>query len=206
MLIAEINQLEAWCTDIGNAYLEAYTEELLYIIAGPEFGELEGHTMIVVKALYGTKTGGIRWWERFSKVLCKMGFYPSKAEDDIWMRDMGDHYEYITRYVDDLTMISRNPQELLRILCEEHHFKLKGNELIRYHLGSNFSRDEKGVVCMSPTKYIKHMMDNYICMFVSALKTLYRLPLERGNHLELDTSDELDEEDTKKYQSLIGAL
>ena len=58
MLIAEINQLEAWCTDIRNAYLEAYTEELLYIIAGPEFGELEGHTMIVVKALYGTKTGG----------------------------------------------------------------------------------------------------------------------------------------------------
>ena len=130
MLIAEINQLEAWCTDIGNAYLEAYTEELLYIIAGPEFGELEGHTMIVVKALYGTKTGGVRWWERFLNVLGKMGFYPSKAEDDIWMRDMGAHYEYIMHYVDDLIVISRNPQELIRILHEEHHFKLKGNEPI----------------------------------------------------------------------------
>ena len=105
--------MEAWCTDIGNAYLEAYTEELLYIITGPEFGELEGHTMIVIKALYGTKMGSIRWWERFSNVLRKMGFYPSKAKDDIWMHDMGDHYEYITHYVDDLTMISRNPQELL---------------------------------------------------------------------------------------------
>ena len=93
LLIANFNQLEAWCTDIGNAYLEAYTKELLYIIAGPEYGELEGHTMIVIKALYGTKTGGIRWWERFSNVLRKMGFYPLKAEDDIWMHDMGDHYE-----------------------------------------------------------------------------------------------------------------
>ena len=119
---------------------------------------------------------------------------------------MGDHYEYITRYVDNLTVISRNPQELLCIIWEEHHFKLKGNELIRYHLGSNFSRDEEGVLCMSPTKYIKCMMDNYICMFGSASKTLYWSPLERGDHPELDTSDELDEEDTKKYQSLIGAL
>ena len=58
IMIAELNQLEAWCTDIGNAYLEAYTEELLYIIVGPEFEELEGHCMIIVKALYGTKTGG----------------------------------------------------------------------------------------------------------------------------------------------------
>ena len=91
IMIAELNQLEAWCTDIGNAYLEAYMEELLYIIVGPEFEELEGHFMIIVKALYGTKTGGIRWWERFSNVLRKMGFFPSKAEDDIWMRDMGNH-------------------------------------------------------------------------------------------------------------------
>ena len=85
LLIAEINQMEAWCTDIGNVYLEAYMEELLYIIAGPEFGDLEGHTMIVIKALYRTKTGGVCWWERFSNVLHKMGFYPSLAEDDIWI-------------------------------------------------------------------------------------------------------------------------
>ena len=43
-------------------------------------------------------------------------------------------------------------------------------------------------------------------MFGSALKTLYLSPLERGDHPELDTSDELNEDDTKKYQSLIGAL
>ena len=40
--IAELNDLEVWCTDIGNAYLESYTKEKVYIIAGPEFGKLEG--------------------------------------------------------------------------------------------------------------------------------------------------------------------
>jgi hypothetical protein len=29
-----------------------------YIIAGPEFGQLEGHYLIIVKALYGLRTSG----------------------------------------------------------------------------------------------------------------------------------------------------
>ena len=53
--IAELNDLEVWCTDVGNAYLESYTKEKVYIIAGPEFGEHEGHVLIIQKALYGLK-------------------------------------------------------------------------------------------------------------------------------------------------------
>jgi hypothetical protein len=36
--LAELNGLDLWATDIGNAYLEAFTMEQNYIIAGPEFG------------------------------------------------------------------------------------------------------------------------------------------------------------------------
>jgi hypothetical protein len=50
LFIAELNQLEAWCTDVGNAYLEAYTDEKVYIVAGNEFGIREGRTLIIVKA------------------------------------------------------------------------------------------------------------------------------------------------------------
>jgi hypothetical protein len=38
-----------------------------------------------------------------------MGFFLSKAEKDIWMRDKGDHYEYVAVYVDDLLIASRAP-------------------------------------------------------------------------------------------------
>jgi hypothetical protein len=78
--------MELWATDIGNAYLEAYTAEKLYIVAGPEFGELEGHMLIISKALYGLRTSGLRWHEQFSQCLREMGFEPCKAEPDIWMR------------------------------------------------------------------------------------------------------------------------
>ena len=40
IFLAELNKLETWSTDIGNAYLEAFTSEKVYIIAGPEFKEL----------------------------------------------------------------------------------------------------------------------------------------------------------------------
>jgi hypothetical protein len=39
--LSELNGLDLWATDICNAYLEAFTMEQNYIVAGPEFGQLE---------------------------------------------------------------------------------------------------------------------------------------------------------------------
>ena len=51
IFLAKLNNLEVWGADIGNAYLEVKTKEKLYIVAGPEFKELEGHILVVYKAL-----------------------------------------------------------------------------------------------------------------------------------------------------------
>jgi hypothetical protein len=48
-----LNKLELWGADIGNEYLEPTTKEKVYIVAGPEFRPLEGHALIIFKALYG---------------------------------------------------------------------------------------------------------------------------------------------------------
>jgi hypothetical protein len=37
--------------DFSSAYLEAYTQEKVCFIAGPEIGPLEGHLLIIVRAL-----------------------------------------------------------------------------------------------------------------------------------------------------------
>jgi len=51
IFLSELNNLNLWATDIGNAYLEAFTDELVVFRAGPEFGPLEGHLLKIVKAL-----------------------------------------------------------------------------------------------------------------------------------------------------------
>ena len=53
IFLGKLNNLELWGADIGNAYLEAFTDEKLYIVAGPEFQDLEGYILIFLKALYG---------------------------------------------------------------------------------------------------------------------------------------------------------
>ena len=142
----------------------------------------------------------------FSNILNAMGFFPSKAEDDIWMRNMGTHYDYIARYVDDLAIVSRDPETIIEVLKETHKLKLKGSGPLKYHLGCSFWRDEQGSLCMSPAKYIERIVDNYTRMFGTKPRTSYTSPLNKGDHPELDDSDELDIDGIKKYQSLIGAL
>ena len=75
--LSELNGLELWNTDIGNAYLESYTSEKVVFIAGLEFGERAGHMMIIRKAQYGLKSSGKCWHDRLHDVLLSMGFFPS---------------------------------------------------------------------------------------------------------------------------------
>ena len=81
MFLVELNELELWATDIGNAYLEAYTSERIYIIAGPEFGELEeGHMLVVSKALYRLHSSGACWHDKFADTMRELNFVACKAE------------------------------------------------------------------------------------------------------------------------------
>ena len=61
IFLGNLNHLDLWRADIENAYLEAFTDEKLYIVAGPEFQEPEGYILIFLKSLYGLKSSGKRW-------------------------------------------------------------------------------------------------------------------------------------------------
>ncbi len=207
LFLAELNGLETWATDIGNAYLEAETSEKVFIIAGPEFGELEGHTLVIFKALYGLRSSGLRWSEKFSLCLRDMGFFASLADPCIWMRRVEDHYEYIAVYVDDLSIASKDPAGIIQALTDVHKFKLKGTGPIEFHLGCDFFRDKDGILCFAPRKYIDKLIASYERMFGSKPKTTKAMsPLAKGDHPEVDDSTFLDETGIRQYQSLIGQL
>jgi len=136
IFLAKLNGLLIMVGDVGNAYLEAKTRELIYIIAGPEFGPLEGKILLIDKALYGLKTSGARYREHFADYLRSKGWKQSKADPDIWMMDMGTHWEYLCTYVDDLIIMSKDPQKFMDEV--QKTFKMKGVGPPTYHLGSDF--------------------------------------------------------------------
>ena len=133
---ADLKNLEFWATDVGNAYLEAFTKEKLYVEAGPELCNHKiGHILVIKKALYGLRTSGSRWHDRLSDILRDLGFTPCRAKPDIWMWRNGERYEYIAVYVDNLAMAMVNPKEHIQILEEKYKFKFKGTGAISFHLG-----------------------------------------------------------------------
>ncbi|MEL7196406.1 MAG: reverse transcriptase domain-containing protein, partial [Bacteroidota bacterium] len=204
--LAELNKLEMWGTDISSAYLEAYTSEKLYVIAGPEFGDHEGHIMVVSRALYGLRTSGARWHERLADCLRELGFSSCRAEPDIWMRKKKDKYEYIAVYVDDLALVLHDPAEFISTMKNKYNFEFKGSGPISFHLGMDFNRDDDGTLRITPDKYIEKIMDNYKRTFGEAPRQNVMSPVEKGDHPELDESEFLDDEGISRYQSLIGSL
>jgi hypothetical protein len=134
-----------------------------------------------------------------------MGFTPSKADSDVWMREAKGLYEYIAVYVDDLCIASKNPKAITDELTSKHKLKLKGVGPISYHLGCDFSRDADGTFNYGPKRYIEKMIGAYEKMFSETPRT-FSSPLEKNDHPEMDETAELGPEDITKYQSLIGAL
>jgi hypothetical protein len=134
-----------------------------------------------------------------------MGWFPSRADGEVWMKQVDDHYEYICLYVDDLAVMSKDPEPIYADLRRIGGYKLTQDESIKYHIGGDFYRDPDGTLCYGAKTYIKRMLANYERMF-GIMPKEQNTPLEPGDHPELDTSVLLDEDDIKKYQSLIGAM
>jgi hypothetical protein len=106
-MLAKLNGLEMIMTDIGNAYLNAEVTKKYYAIAGAEFGELQGRTVVIVRALYGLKSAGARWNHHLANELMQLKFEPVPADPDVWRRapvksDGTKYYKYVFVYVDDL--------------------------------------------------------------------------------------------------------
>ena len=141
-----------------------------------------------------------------SVVLEGMGFFPCKAEPDIWMRANGNICEHAGVCVDDLAIAAKDPKGIANELIDKHKFKLQGTREITFHLGCDFFRDEDGVLCMAPRKHVNKMADGCKRMFGEAPKQTVLSPLEKGDHPELDDSDFLDEKGMQQCHSLLGSV
>jgi Reverse transcriptase (RNA-dependent DNA polymerase) len=79
LLLAELNGLQPWATDIGNVYLEAYTSKKVYIICGPEFKDRDRNILLINKALRGLRNSDARWYDRFADCIRELGFFPGRT-------------------------------------------------------------------------------------------------------------------------------
>ena len=190
IFLGKLNNLELWGADIGNAYLEAPTEEKLYIVAGPEFEDWEGYILTFSKALYGLKSSGKRGAETLHDILKDKNFIPSRADQCIWLKKNNklNLYEYIAVYVDDLCFAAPDPKEIINILKSKYNLKVKGDGPLTYHLGADYFQDPDGTLVSQPKKCIEKLKETYVGLFNTEPSKGHKTPLEKNDHPELDTS------------------
>ncbi|CAJ1932242.1 unnamed protein product, partial [Cylindrotheca closterium] len=141
LTIAALNGLDVQCADIQNAFLTAPNLEKCYMIAGPEFGDEEGKTFIVRRALYSLKSAAIAFRSHLAETLENLGFYSSYADHDVWMPaaikpDGEEYYEYILCYVDDILCMSENAKDVMEQISYKFKFKKDKIEQPESYLGA----------------------------------------------------------------------
>jgi Reverse transcriptase (RNA-dependent DNA polymerase) len=208
-ILARMNGLLVCAGDVGNAFLYGKTKEKVFVIAGEEFGANKGKRMIVDRSLYGLRSSAARFHEHLSVKLRKMGFRPSKADPDLWYRKVGDHYEYIARFVDDVIAFSKDPMSIMKEL--EKVYVMKGVGKPQYYLGGDVIElgepwDKEGIfTAFSAETYIKNCLPKLAAMCGMKEFKKYNTPISEELHPELDTSELLAPLEISKYKSLIGS-
>ena len=207
--VAAMNDLQVCAADIGNAFLYGKTREKVYIIAGPEFGELQGQRLIIDKGLYGLKSSAARFHEHLSAKLRSLDFVPTTADTDFWRKDCGDHYEFVATYVDDLLVYSRDPMSLIEKIKED--YILKGIGTPEYYLGANVDQldeqwEKNGIhTALSAFTYIKNVTEKLEQMLGGLPFAKQKSPMSEAYHPELDDTPYLDQELSSKFRAIIGS-
>ena len=125
--------------------------------------------MIIVRDICGLKSSGAAFRALLAEVLYDMGYRPSYADPDVWMRpgiksNGFEYWEYVLCYVDDVLSISDNPLKTMKQV--QSKFKLKDDKIEEptNYLGADLSKmiNEDGDECwaMSSEKYCTAAVSN----------------------------------------------
>jgi len=200
LTIAALNGLSTLSCDIQNAYLTAPCREKIWTVAGPQFGSRRVQKMIIARALYGLQSSGAAFRAFLSKTLYKIGYVPSLADPDVWLRpaikqDGVKYWEYLLSYVDDILSISEKPLNTLKAIQNEN-FKFKDDKMDKpkVYLGADLSLidNEEGIECwaISSDKYCA-AIEGGLNKKGLRLPTRCDLPIRHGYKSEMDCTAEI---------------
>ena len=220
-LLAALNDLEILAGDIGNAYLNATTNEKIYYRAGLEWGDdMQGTICVIVRALYGLKSSANAWRNHICSTLRSMDFTFSLADNDLWMRqdtkpDGTSYYSYILVYVDDILIISHDPERYMNQLKSKYYVKEDSIGPPKLYLGAEFKRvtNRSGGKCWASScnRYVKEAVGIVFERQSSMNIKLTRFSKSPDNPFsnikyrpELDLTEFCSPDEHQFYQQMIG--
>jgi hypothetical protein len=162
---------------------------------------------------------GWDFWHHLCDCMCRLGFTSSCADPDVWFRLLKQktgeqYYKYVLLYVDNVLVISKNAEKVLRTEIGEQWVlkpesigppsKYLGGLLRQVTLSNGMRAWAFGL-----SQYVNSAVTNvYTHLQKRGEKLPYKAPtlISSGYWPEIDISPELSKADASFYQSLIGVL
>ena len=134
MFLAELNnqnlRLAMFLAELNKQMLEMHTynhlqkkNSTLWVVLNLK--NYKDMFLLYTKQHSNTRSGGACSHDKLFDILHQIGFKPSKADPDIWMKSSKDdnHYEYNAVYVDDLAICMKDPKAFCDTLKEKYKLK-----------------------------------------------------------------------------------
>ena len=97
--------------------------------------------------MYGLPGSARAFADFLADTFICLGFEPSRADPDLWIKKTNYGYDYIATYVNDVIVASRKPQDYIARI--EQEYALRNIETDpSYYLGSRLKRQPDGKLQM----------------------------------------------------------
>jgi hypothetical protein len=187
--------------DVKNAFLHGDLQEEVYMEIPPGFGtrETTGRVCRLKKSLYGLKQSPRAWFDRFKRVVCGMGYGQCNGDHTVFYRHSDRKITILAVYVDDIIITGDDQEEIKRLKeCLSKEFEVKDLGNLKYFLGIEVARSEKGI-SLCQRKYTLDLLSDMGMMGCRAAPT----PIEQNHQVTAQSGELVNKED---YQKLVGRL
>ena len=88
LMLAALNNLEVKTSDVQNAYLTAPCAKVIHTMLGAQFGEDEGRTAFIIRALYDLASAGASFRNHLADCMQHLGYMSCLVDPDLWYKLM----------------------------------------------------------------------------------------------------------------------
>ncbi|GMP88882.1 hypothetical protein CsSME_00040705 [Camellia sinensis var. sinensis] len=136
IVVAAVRHWHLSQMDVKNAFLNGDLAEEVFMVPSPRLPHAPGEVCRLCKALYGFKQAPWAWLEKFSIVVCDLGFRTSDHDSALFLRSTSAGLIILLLYVNDMVISGDNLDGIFALKARlHHHFEMKDLRSLRYFLG-----------------------------------------------------------------------
>ena len=185
--------------DVNNAFLHGDLNEKVYMVPSPRFGS-KGEVCKLTKSLCGLKQASRQWFAKLAFTFLDHGFLQSKLDYSIFTKVSKGSILILLVYVDDILIASNNVEAVntFKVFLDDK-FKLKDLGTLKYFLGLEVARTEKGISLCQRKFTLELLSDPGLLASKPA-----NVPMDQSAKFRSSMGD--DGPDPSLYRRIIGKL